>query len=226
MLTRQQARELDLRAMNDYGVPGIVLMENAGRGMAELLQTLGIAGPVAVVCGKGNNGGDGLVIARHLDNVGVAVHVLLLANPEELAGDAAINYRIVQQSGLPMTRVSLDPFDETAFADLLRVDWVVDALFGVGLQGNVRSPFDRVIAAINASPAQVLAVDIPSGLDADTGQPLGCAVRAHHTATVVAHKIGFARPEASEFLGRIHCISMGAPRRLLEAFNLDERPGV
>src|SRR5437660_6702178 len=93
-LTRDEARELDRRAMDEWGIPGVVLMENAGRGMAELLKTLGIQGTVVVCSGRGNNGGDGFVIARHLDNAGVPVRVLLFARPEELAGDAGINYRI------------------------------------------------------------------------------------------------------------------------------------
>src|SRR5580704_13369213 len=100
-LTRAQVREVDRRAITEFGVPGIVLMENAGRGAAELLISLGVQGSVAICCGKGNNGGDGLVIARHLDNRGIAVRVLLFAGPEELTGDAAVNVRIVERAGLP-----------------------------------------------------------------------------------------------------------------------------
>src|SRR6516165_575957 len=94
-LTREQARELDRRATEEFGVPSIVLMENAGRGMAELLLKLGVGGPVVLCCGKGNNGGDGFVITRHLDNAAVPVRVLLFARPEALTGDAAINYRVL-----------------------------------------------------------------------------------------------------------------------------------
>src|SRR5947208_9214830 len=101
-LTRDEARELDRRAIEEFGVPAIVLMENAGRSMAELLRALGIQGRVAICCGKGNNGGDGLVIARHLDNAGVDVRVLLFAEPTELTGDAATNYRIVERSGISL----------------------------------------------------------------------------------------------------------------------------
>src|SRR5713101_9925134 len=101
-LSRDQVRALDRRAMQIYGVPGPVLMENAGRGTAELLHTLGINGKVVICCGKGNNGGDGFVIARHLDNRRVPVRVLLFARPEELTGDAAINYQIIAEAGLPI----------------------------------------------------------------------------------------------------------------------------
>src|SRR5262249_55945958 len=96
-------------------------------------------------------------------------------------------------------------------------DWVVDALFGSGLTGSARPPFDRVIEIINGAPGRILAVDIPSGLDADTGRPLGVAVRARHTATVAAPKKGFAEPGAGEWLGQVHVVDMGAPRALLES---------
>src|SRR5881394_299563 len=101
-LTRAEVRELDRRAIEEYGVPGVVLMENAGRGAAEVLLRLGVRGRVVICCGKGNNGGDGFVIARHLDNREVPVQVLLFARPEDLTGDAAINYRIIARSGLPI----------------------------------------------------------------------------------------------------------------------------
>src|SRR5919201_4176117 len=100
LLTRAEARELDRRAMDEFGVPGVVLMENAGRGMAVLLRALGVQGPVVVCSGKGNNGGDGFVLARHLDNAGVRVRVLLFADPAGLAGDAAINHRILARGGV------------------------------------------------------------------------------------------------------------------------------
>src|SRR5690349_7711616 len=106
-LSREEARALDERAMRELGIPGVVLMENAGRGMAELLRSLGVRGPVVVCCGRGNNGGDGLVIARHLDNAGVPVRVLLFARPEEVTGDAGINLHILQRAGFPLTAVDL-----------------------------------------------------------------------------------------------------------------------
>jgi NAD(P)H-hydrate epimerase len=191
-------------------------MENAGRGAAELLISLGVSGLVAICCGKGNNGGDGFVIARHLDNRNVPVGVFLFAQPEELTGDALINYRIIAKAGLPMTIHPDASFNDVTFgAELARSAWIVDALFGTGLTGAVRPPFDRVIAAINASKARVLAVDIPSGLDCDTGEPLGSTVRANHTVTFVAMKKGFANVAAKEWLGQVHVVDIGAPRALL-----------
>jgi NAD(P)H-hydrate epimerase len=209
-LSREEVRAIDRRAIQEFGVPGVVLMENAGRSAAEVLLGLGVSGPVTICCGKGNNGGDGFVIARHLDNRGVEVSVLLFAQPEELTGDAAINYRIIARSGLPITVQSDAPSQELA-----RSAWIVDALFGTGLTGAVRPPFDRVIAAINASGRPVLAVDIPSGLDCDTGLPMGATVKAQNTVTFVAMKKGFAEPAAKEWLGQVQVVDIGAPRVLL-----------
>jgi NAD(P)H-hydrate epimerase len=216
VLSREEARALDRRAIDEAGVPGVVLMENAGRGCAELLRGLGVGGRVVVCCGKGNNGGDGFVIARHLDNARVEVRVLLFADPAALTGDAAINYRILAHSGPPIVTFGDGSLDETKLsAELTGADWVVDALFGSGLQGVVRAPFDRVIGVINETAVRVLAVDIPSGLDADTGRPLGVAIRARHTATIAAPKKGFLEPEARPYLGQLHVIDMGIPYRLL-----------
>jgi NAD(P)H-hydrate epimerase len=215
-LSRDEVRAIDCRAIEEFGVPGVVLMENAGRGATEVLLGLGVRGPVTICCGKGNNGGDGFVIARHLDIHRVPVRLLLFARPEELTGDAAINYRIVEKSGPPITVRTGPDLDEAALArELAGSEWIADALFGTGLAGPVRSPLDRVIAAINASGARVLAVDIPSGLDCDTGQPLGATVRAQHTVTFVAQKKGFAAPSAREWLGQVHVVGIGAPRILV-----------
>jgi NAD(P)H-hydrate epimerase len=213
-LTREQARALDARIMNEFGLPGIVLMENAGRNMAELLLSLGVTGPVIVCCGKGNNGGDGFVIARYLDNANVAVHVLLFTDPATLTGDAAIAYRVVALSGPAIEVIPFDPLDESMLrAKLAGAAWILDGLFGTGLQGPVRPPFDRIIEAINSSGAKVFAIDIPSGLDCDTGRPFGATVRADHTATVADVKQGFAEPAAAEWTGQVHVIDFGAPRK-------------
>ncbi|HWG45503.1 MAG TPA: NAD(P)H-hydrate epimerase [Gemmataceae bacterium] len=218
ILSREQSRELDRRAIEEFGVPGVVLMENAGRGMAELLRTLGINGLVVICCGKGNNGGDGFVIARHLDNARIPVRVLLFADPVSLSGDAAINYRILAASGIRREVFADSILDEEKLRhELANADWIVDAVFGSGLRGAVQSPYDRVIAAINSAGARVFAADIPSGLDSDTGLALGIAVKARHTATVAALKRGFTQPAAIEWLGQVHIIDMGVPRTLLDA---------
>lgn len=217
-LSCAQVRELDRRAIADYGIPALVLMENAGRGAAETLLSLGVHGPVVICCGKGNNGGDGLVIARHLHNLEIDVKVLLFATPHDLSPDAAANWKTISQAAIPAEVMS--KFDESRLsAALARAEWVVDALYGIGLQGPVRPPLDAVIAAINASQARIFAVDIPSGLDGDTGEPLGATVRARHTATFVAPKQGYANPAAATWLGKVHVIDIGVPMSLLLEVN-------
>jgi NAD(P)H-hydrate epimerase len=222
-LTCAESRELDRRAQEEFGIPGIVLMENAGRNTAELLVSLGVRGRVVICCGRGNNGGDGLVIARHLDIRGVPVQVLLFCRPEELTGDAATNCRIVQKAGIPLVVVPAAFADETVHTRLHGAEWIVDALFGSGLRGPVRPPFDRIIEAINSASARILAVDIPSGLDGDTGQPLGPTIRAHHTATMVAPKQGFASPASRAWTGEVHVIDIGLPRILFSVVSPSRR---
>jgi NAD(P)H-hydrate epimerase len=215
-LTRDEVRQVDGRAIEEFGQPGIVLMENAGRGAAELLVKLGIDGPVIVTAGKGNNGGDGFVIARHLEIHGLEVRVLLFADPHELTGDALTNYRVLSAAGTPIQICT--EADPSGWKDELRTgSWIVDALLGTGTQGSVREPFSTVIEQINASGVRVLAVDLPSGLDCDTGEPLGPCVRAAHTATFVAPKRGFDAPGAAAFTGQVHVIHIGVPRSLLES---------
>lgn len=218
MLSRQQVRELDRRAIEEFGVPALVLMENAGRGAAELLVSLGVHGPVAICCGKGNNGGDGLVMARHLQNRDVAVTVHLFARPDSLSPEAAVHWAIVEKSRIPAVIWPQTTLDQDKLArELAGAEWIVDALFGTGLEGPVRPPFDKVIAAINAPPAQVFAVDIPSGLDADTGEPMGPTIRARHTATFVAPKKGYANSAARQWLGQVHVVDIGVPKILIDA---------
>jgi len=215
-ITRIAAQEVDRRATQEYGIPGMVLMENAGRGVADTLCGLGIAGPVVICCGKGNNAGDGFVIARHLDLRGFAVRVLLWAEPSELAGDAAANFQTISKSGL-----AIEVFGPRHRADRLQghlagAAWIVDALLGTGARGEPRPPLDGVIDQLNAAAAPKLAVDLPSGLDCDTGQAARHSVRAAHTCTFVAMKAGFLAPGADQYTGRVHVLDIGAPRRLVE----------
>ncbi len=215
-LSRDEIRDIDRRAIEEYGMPGAVLMENAGRGAAELLVRLGICGPVVICAGKGNNGGDGFVIARHLDNHGCEVRVLLFADPERLHGDAAINYGIWKAANMPVEFIGEQPDADTLSAKLAGADWIVDALLGTGTCGEIREPFLTAIGAINAAGCRVLAIDLPSGMDCDTGQPLGPCIHAVHTATFVAPKLGFTAPGARELTGQVHTIDIGVPRRMLE----------
>jgi NAD(P)H-hydrate epimerase len=215
-LNREQARRLDRRAVDEFGVPSIVLMENAGRGVADKLCALGAASPVAICCGSGNNGGDGFVIARHLDLRGIEPRVLLWSPREKLAGDALINFKILEHAG-----IAIHSFAEAAEVpqferQLAGASWIVDALLGTGAAGAPRAPLDSVIAAINRHGAPVLAVDVPSGVDCDTGEAPGAAVRAAHTCTFVAMKPGFVTPDARHYTGQIHVLDIGAPQKLID----------
>lgn len=214
-LSREEVRDVDRRAIEQYGLPGIVLMENAGRGAAEFLIGLGISGRVVICAGKGNNGGDGFVIARHLDLREVDVRVLLFCDPADLSGDAATNYRVLQAAGLAGVVLGISPNSQQLVQELAGAEWIVDALLGTGTRGEIREPFHSVIGAINSAGKTVLAVDLPSGMDCNTGQPLGACIKADHTATFVARKIGFDSAEAARWTGAIHVVDIGVPRRLL-----------
>lgn len=215
-ITRAQVREIDRRAIEEYGIPGIVLMENAGRGAAEVILQRCAGGegtPIWIYCGGGNNGGDGYVIARHAHNRGAAVQVVAVTDPLRLAGDARIQSEIVRRMGLPITA-----FEEAGAPPAGCI--VVDALLGTGAQGAPRPPMDAAITAINAAPAMRVAIDVPSGLDCDSGEAAGPAVRADWTVTFVAPKIGFTRPQARRHTGEVLVVDIGVPRELLAAYGL------
>jgi NAD(P)H-hydrate epimerase len=235
-LTREEVRELDRRAIADFGVPGAVLMENAGRGCAELLMRLNPdRKPVAILCGPGNNGGDGFVIARHLDNAGWKVTVRVFAEDNitgsgssrrvdpVLSPDATTNFNIIRHNRFvalahPRMWVTHPHLRDELFDILKTEGWVVDALFGTGLSRTLATHYDEVVAQVNASRNPVLAIDIPSGLDCDTGEPLGPTVKATYTATFVAPKRGFLNPNSKAWTGEVHVIDIGAPRVLVEEY--------
>lgn len=224
-LTRAQVRDLDRRAIEEFGLPGVVLMENAGRGAAELVARLWPGdGPVAIACGRGNNGGDGFVIARHLELAGRTVRVLSAAEPASIGGDAATMLAVAVRAGIRV--VSLAAADAAAWRDNLGgAAIVVDALLGTGTtgapRGTVAVAIDAITAWRAATPAGcVLAVDLPSGLDCDTGAAPGACVRADVTATFVARKRGFDAAGAADLLGDVHVVGIGAPRRLLDAYGV------
>jgi NAD(P)H-hydrate epimerase len=215
ILSREQVRQVDRRAIDDYGMCGLVLMENAGRGVVETMLSLGINGPVVVCCGKGNNGGDGFVVARHLEARGRPVQVLLFADPVELRGDAAANWSIVEKSGIPCDVVGPGVTVEQLLPRLATADWIVDALLGTGATGEPKPPYDVAIRAINQAVQKVMAVDLPSGLDCDTGAAAQQTIVAERTCTFVAAKPGFLAAGADHFTGRVHVIDIGIPRRLI-----------
>ena len=199
-----EQRALDEWAINDRGIPGLDLMERAGTGLADLVGSLVPDGRVVVVCGKGNNGGDGLVTARVLRSRGREVDVLLLGDPSELRGDAATNH-----SRLPGPGVAA--FDAGVLSGAAGI---VDAILGTGFSGEPREPAAGAISAINdaaASGGSVVACDVPSGVDASTGEIAGAAVRARATATFNAGKPGLWIEPGKTHAGEVHVIDIGIP---------------
>jgi NAD(P)H-hydrate epimerase len=214
VMSRQEVRRFDSQAINELGIPGVVLMENAGRSCAELIKEKlsGIDRPkVCIFCGTGNNGGDGYVIARHLLNSRFKVTVVICGDREKIKGDARINLDILERIGQPVEMLNpLEPDIDTRVGSLVHdADVVVDSLFGTGLSGQLSTEYCRLIKAINALSRLILAVDIPSGLDCDSGEPLGAAIRATWTITFVAVKQGFLHPNAAAYTGEIFVASIG-----------------
>jgi NAD(P)H-hydrate epimerase len=213
-LSRQQVREVDRRAIEEYHIPGIVLMENASRAVAAAAQRMlrkTTGRKTLILCGGGNNGGDGLAAARHLHNLGFQAEIGLCTDPNAYKADALTNWQIIQAMKLPCA---------IATADLIRrtdADLIIDAIFGTGLKDAPRPPFEQIVAAIEQSQRPVLAVDLPSGMDCDTGEPLGACILAAHTVTFVAQKLGFANPHSRQFTGRITVAEIGCPIELIDA---------
>jgi NAD(P)H-hydrate epimerase len=215
IFTREQVREVDRLAIERYGIPGLVLMENASRGLAKYaLSMLPEGGRALIICGGGNNGGDGLAAARHLHNAGEQVAIVLLRPYDSYTGDARTNLDICRAMDLFMIEAADDVLEGLRAAP--PADLLIDGVLGTGISIEVRPPMTDVIDWTNSQPAPVLAIDIPSGLDCDTGRPLGAAVRAAATVTFVGVKRGFLQPGADQYTGRIVVVDIGAPRELVE----------
>jgi hydroxyethylthiazole kinase-like uncharacterized protein yjeF len=209
LLTAGQAKALDERALSDYGISTLVLMENAGRHVAQEAIALSVrATKIAIFCGKGNNGGDGFVAARHMIAHGIKPDVFLAGRICDVRGEALINLRILLKLKQKITQVS----DKNV--SRLRTNpygLIIDALLGVGLSGEVRGVYKDLIGLINSSGARILSVDIPSGLDATTGEVLGCCVKADRTVTFVAKKRGMAFADGPGYCGRAVVADLGLP---------------
>jgi hydroxyethylthiazole kinase-like uncharacterized protein yjeF len=212
-VTTAQMREIDRRAIQDVGIPGVALMENAGRRVFEESTSMVTPadGTVLVLCGKGNNGGDGFVVVRHLINNGYRVEACLVGKVDEVAGDAATNLTVLQHMGVVVREIR-DQTDLSAVSSRLAgAALVIDALLGTGLRGEVTGLYAGLIAAVNGTEVPVVSVDIPSGLDGDTGKPLGTAIRAVKTVTFHSPKRGFTNRSAREFLGELVVADIGIP---------------
>jgi NAD(P)H-hydrate epimerase len=229
-LNRNRLKEIDRIATERYGIPSLILMENAGRAVAdETIKLIKTTLPdkktpvVIVICGKGNNGGDGLVTARHLHNQHLRVIIFYLGclNDHKARSDESnINLNIVRKLKIRIIELPwlLDKSSrkhktnrDTTSRLLKTADVIIDAIFGIGLEREIQNPLREFIAQINSSSIPVVAVDIPSGLDMDTGKPLGIAIKSKRTVTFGFPKIGFLKTSAKQYLGRLTVADISIP---------------
>ena len=219
-LTREEMLELDRKAIEEYKIPGIVLMENAGRNVAEEILKM-IDDPqqakVAILCGKGNNGGDGFVVARHLHNHSISVYVFLVAKISDILkdGDAGTNLQILLNMKIPVKEILDIPGVNSILKELNGYNILADALFGTGLSGDVREPFKTLISGVNNLNKPTLSVDIPSGLDCNTGKFLGAAIKATKTVTFAVAKKGFYLNDGPSYTGKVIVSDIGIPKELI-----------
>jgi hydroxyethylthiazole kinase-like uncharacterized protein yjeF len=217
VLSCEQVRRLDADAIRDLQIPSLLLMENAARGAAEIILHEGSWETVTIICGPGNNGGDGLALSRLLAAENVSSAVFLLRGDKALSADALANLQLLDRCGLPVMEFEL-PQLRDHLLKLSSRDLVVDALLGTGIRGTVRSPFREVIEVVNESDASVLSLDIPSGLDCDSGTPCGTAVHADRTVTFAAMKSGLLAEPAAQFTGKLSVCHIGLPAVWLQAW--------
>ncbi len=221
LLTAEDVREIDRCCAEEFGIPTLLLMESAGRAVATVAADMATSDlAVAVVCGTGNNGGDGFVAARYLLNRGLPVQLFLVGRLEKMSPNsaAAVNLTILRKMNV-ITHHILDASEAPNLTtQLQRAVLIIDALLGIGLSTPMRPLQHAVVDAINAANRPVIAVDIPSGLHADDGVPLPIAVKAHTTVTFVAPKKGLLTEEGRSFAGRIVVADIGVPRSLLKRF--------
>lgn len=219
LVTAEEMRQADSMAINEYGIPGIVLMENAGQAVVQQAEKIlgDLAGKkAAIFCGGGNNGGDGLVIARHLFNRGCEVRLYFLTDPEVFRGDALTNYNIINNMGISGFQLAEGNRLNVARMALWSSDIAIDAIFGTGMHDNVQGTALAVINMLNESDTPVIAVDIPSGLSSSTGQPLGGAVKATATVTFGFCKLGLTLPAARPYVGELVVADISIPNQTAE----------
>ncbi len=211
LINARQAKALDVKAKEKFGISTLVLMENAGRGVAEeAIKMLRGKKSMAIFCGKGNNGADGFVAARHLLIQGIRPDIFLIGSINEVVNEARENLEILlklKQKIFEITEENLSPVKNR----ISRYALIIDALLGVGLSGEVRGIFSDLIGIVNSTKAKILSVDIPSGLDATSGEVLGCCVKADKTVTFVAKKRGMIYGEGKKYCGDVLIRDIGVP---------------
>ncbi len=226
VVTAAQMQTMDRRTIEEFGIPGRVLMENAGRGATRSFLDrvyLTGAGRVGVMAGRGNNGGDGFVMARYLAQRDIDVKVFLLSTIDLVQGDAAANLNLLSAMGVPVVEIPDADSFSAQLTEMRHMAYWIDAVLGTGLKSNVRGYYRQVIEFINSTRRPVLAVDIPSGLDADTGQPRGVSIRAGATATFAFAKIGHVLYPGAQYCGAVDVIDIGIPSTISAKESIDQQ---
>jgi NAD(P)H-hydrate epimerase len=225
VLNAAQMREADRIAIHELGIPSIVLMENAGRAVVAAMQATyeNLADlTVAILAGRGNNGGDGFVVARVLKEQGVDVQVFLVGRVADVRGDARVNLEILGRLGLSVVEIANAQDWELHFSTIQRCDLLVDALFGTGLREPLSGVFQTIAADVNASDLEVVAIDLPSGLSADTCERIGDAIEASLTVTLAAPKLPLVLPPADACRGDLVIAPIGIPQHVIDSLEGDE----
>ncbi len=220
VLNSSQMREADRRTVDDIGISSLVLMENAGRQAVAAMEAMHsdlLERQVAVLCGRGNNGGDGFVVARTLAQRGVEVSVFLLGRVSDVRGDARTNLEILGRLGLTVVEVADSQAWELHFSEVSDCTLIVDAIFGTGLNAPLSGLIESVVADVNASGIPVVAIDLPSGLSADSAEPIGPSIEAGLTVTLAAPKLPLVLPPAETRAGDIVIADIGIPGEVLES---------
>lgn len=215
-ITAKEMQDIDGLAQEKFGIPSIILMENAGKEAARVALDM-ISGntDVVCICGKGNNGGDGLVCARHLINKGLNVGTFLLGSPNALKQDPKKNYEMLKNSGTKINILKNEQDFSLLNNCLNKTHLIIDAIFGIGLTGKVKEPYKTIIDLINQSNRPVLAMDIPSGLDATTGKKLGNCIKASKTVTFAFPKTGFVKNDGPDCVGEVVVADISIPKALM-----------
>jgi NAD(P)H-hydrate epimerase len=220
LVTSELMRSVDREAIDGRGIPSLTLMENAGRGIAQRILQIHpeiVSSRVAVFAGKGNNGGDGFVIARHLAEGGCDMAVYYVGPPDKMSDDAVANFNRLDETDAELYEIT----SADSLPSELDADFAVDAIFGTGFSGAPRGITADVIEYMNRIDAVILSVDMPSGLDADTGQYEGAVVQAEHTFTLALPKYGLFVSPGRELAGKVDIIPIGIPEDVVESFELD-----
>lgn len=209
-VTARQIQRLDEVAIHTFGIPSVVLMENAGRRVFEEITRRGRLKRVCVMCGQGNNAGDGFVVARHLADADIPVEIIMPGPAERLKPDALLNYQLARRMRIRVHQIKR--VTPKVAAVIGAADLTLDAIFGVGLNRTVTGLLAEMITAINDHASRTVAVDIPSGLDATTGRVYGVCVKARQTVTFTFPKTGFTRGQGPAQTGTVKVVGIGIPR--------------